>query len=708
MVGRRWRHIVGSRSSLESEKREKFGLIATWTRQRGGTVLSLNQRIGLLAASWVLACIAATSLQAAYTVQRVVNGLNQPMFMTQAPGDGTSLYIVERADSGSQLGRIRKFDLQSQSLTTFLDLTGSIASDGGVLSMTFHPNYQTNGLLYVTSNVNGDNRLDEYRTISGVPTFQRRLVQYSNLANVFHTINQPFFRPGGNSNELFLTTGDGGTQADQAQFNPALIESPTSVYGKLLKFDLNASFPTPATDATHAGVSVVALGLRNPYRASFDRATGDFYIGDVGFLSVEEVDFIPASTFASPPASPLDFGWTSREGMIATQGSSAGGPGSPGDIKPFFEYAHSSSVALPHPSALVGSTITGGYVYRGPVTELQGRYFFSDFVNGKVYSGVFNSATSPAAYNGNNLSNLTDHTVAFENAIGGGANIQFLTSFAEDNAGNLYMVKFGNGFFPPLGQGEIFRIAPGSSLDAVVNRATGAITLINNSGAPISLSSLTISSAFGAIKPTSLTPITGHYDSNGNQTVDNNNAWTITSTAGSNTLFSESSAGDPGMLAVGQQVVLSPASGWVQSPTEDLAISLLTGASTVLNASLAYTGNNGVPFSRSDLNFDGTLTAADWVVFTSYAGSSMAGLSKALSYGRGDLDGDGDSDYSDFKLFKADYTVAHGTGAFEAMIAGVPEPSALMLVVTCAFVPIARRRGSSSRSSHHRVRAVST
>src|SRR4051812_27918209 len=270
----------------------------------------------------VVASLRATASQAAYTVERVVNGLNQPIFMTQAPGDGTSLYVVERADSASDLGRIRKYDLQTHTLSTFLDLTGKITSDGGVLSMTFSPSYQSNGLFYVTSNVNGDNRLDEYKTVSGVPQFQRRLVQYSNLANVFHTINQPFFRPGGNSNELYLTTGDGGTQADQPQFNPALIESPTSVYGKLLKIDLNSSFPTPANDATHAGVSVVAMGLRNPFRTSFDRSTGDFYIGDVGFNSVEEADFIPASTFTSPPAAPLDFGWTSREGTIATQGSS--------------------------------------------------------------------------------------------------------------------------------------------------------------------------------------------------------------------------------------------------------------------------------------------------------------------------------------------------------------------------------------------------
>ncbi|MFO0788472.1 MAG: PQQ-dependent sugar dehydrogenase [Pirellulales bacterium] len=650
----------------------------------------------------MLLVVSATAARAAYTVGRVVGGLNQPTFMTQAPGDGTSLYIVERSDAGSQLGRIRKYDLQTQSLTTFLDMTGSITSDGGVLSMTFHPNYQSNGLFYVTSNVNGDNRLDEYKTVAGVPQFQRRLVQYSNLANVFHTINQPFFRPGGNSNELFLTTGDGGTQADQPQFNPALIESPTSVYGKLLRIDLNANFATPAGDATHAGMSVVALGLRNPYRTSFDRTTGDFYIGDVGFNSVEEVNYIPASQFTTPSATPLDFGWTSREGTIATQGSSAGGPGSPGDLKPIFEYAHGSSVPLGHPSPFYGTSITGGYLYRGPVPELQGRYFFSDFVNGKVFSGVFNPATSPAAYNGQNLTNIIDHTTAFESLIAGGANIQFLTSFAEDNAGNLYLVKFGDGFFPALGQGEIFRITAANSLDAVVNRNTGAITLINNSGAPISLASLTISSTFGAIERNSLTSITGHYDVNGDHSIDNNNAWTITSPAGSHTVFTESSTGDPGTLAAGQQLVLSPASGWIPSPTEDISVALLNAANSVVSANVVYIGNSGVPFARSDLNFDGAVTDADWAIFVANAATSMSGLSKAQSYGRGDLDGDGDNDYSDFQSFKADYVLAHGAAAFAALIQAVPEPSVFSLMAVAgafstAFVPRA------GRSPHRRL-----
>jgi hypothetical protein len=621
-------------------------------------------------------------LRAAYTVQRVVGGLNQPVGMAQAPGDNSSIYIVERSDTGNQLGRIRKFDMQTQTFSTFLDVAGSINSDGGLLGLTFNPDYQTNGLFYTTSNNNGTNALDEYKVVSGTPVLQRRLLQYQNLNNVFHTINQVHFRPNGNNNELFVTMGDGGTQADDPGFNPALIESSSSVYGKMLRFDLTASFPTPATDATHAGVSVALTGLRNPFRSGFDRQTGDFYIGDVGFNTAEEVDYVPASFFANPANPPLNFGWTSREGTIPTTQPGVGGPGSPGDLNPIFDYAHYSN-PLPHPTQLIGSSITGGYVYRGPVAELQGRYFFSDFSNGNVYSGNFDTSTPTANYNGTNLTGLTNHTIAFENAIGGGANIQFVTSFGEDNAGNLYMVKFGNAFFPALGQGEIFRIVPAAAINVVVNRDTGSITLTNNTTAAVNLTALTINSPFGAINPTALTPITGHYDSTGNGSVDGNNPWQITSAAGNNVTFTEVTTGDAGTLGVGQQVVLSAGDGWLKSPTEDLGLSLLVNGSP-LSTSVSYTGNGAHGFTRSDLNFDGALTAADWSVFLTGAYANLSSLSKAEAYQLGDLNADNLNNFADFRLFKADYDAFNGIGAFAVMAGTVPEPNAAILAIFAA------------------------
>lgn len=635
-----------------------------------------------------------TELHADYKVERVVAGLNQPISMKQAPGDNNSIYIVERADSGNTLGKIRNYNLQTGAFSTFLDLTGTINSDGGLLSMTFHPNYQSNGLFYVVSNDNGSNRLDEYKTVAGTPQFQRRLLQYQNLNNVFHTLNEVHFRPNGNNNELFVTAGDGGTQADDPGYNPALVESPDSPYGKLMKIDLTASFPTPATGPTHAGIDVVALGLRNPYRSGFDRQTGDFYIGDVGFNTAEEVDFIPSSQFTNPSAPILDFGWTDREGTVQTVAPYAGGPGSPGDLNPIFDYPHGGA-SVAHPPALVGNSITGGYVYRGPVTELQGRYFFADFVNNDVYSGTFNTSTNPTAYNGTNLTNIVNHSTAFETSIGGGANIRNVTSFAEDNTGNLYIVKFGNSFFPPLGQGEIFRIVnvPANALEVTIDRATGAVTLANSTGAAINFTSLTLSSITGSIYRSGLTPITGHYDSAGNGSVDNNNTWQVTSTPGSTTLFREASTGDQGTLANGASIVYSPSGGWIQSPVEDWAANVQLVGGTTLNAVVRYVGNGGHPLERSDLNFDGSLTAADWAVFIANASTNLGGLSTAQAYGRGDLDGDGDNDYSDFKIFKSDFVQANGAAAFAALTGQVPEPGTLAFgLIGCLVCGAVRRR----------------
>jgi hypothetical protein len=648
-----------------------------------------------IVAAWLLA-IAVNSSRGAYTVERVAGGLNQPMYVTQAPGDNTSLYIVERADPGNQLGRIRKYNLQTQALTTFLDVSGSIVSDGGLLSATFHPEFQSNGLFYVVSNNNRVNALDEYKVTGAAPQLQRRLLQYPNLDNVFHTMNQALFRPNGNHSELFVTTGDGGTQANESNFNRTLIESPTSPYGKLLKIDLTLPFTTPASaPGPGTGVSVVALGIRNPYRASFDRQTGDFYFGDVGYNTAESVDFIPGGHFANPTAPVLDFGWTDREGTTATVAQYAGGPGSPGDINPIFDYAHGGQ-PLPHQSVIFGQSVTGGYVYRGPVSELQDRYFFADFFTGNVYSGTFDPDTNPATFNGTNLGGVQNHTANFEALIGGGANIQFLTSFGEDNSGNLYLVKFGNAFFPPLGQGEIFRITPvvSNTIAVEVNRDTGAITLANMSGAEITFSALTLTSAFGAIDASALTPITGHYDESGNGAIDPFDLWSITSPPGSPTQFSETSTGDPGAIAAGESIVFSPAGGWIRSPTEDLFASLLLGDGTVLNATVSYTGNGGSPFLRSDLNFNGAVDLADWSLFVASSYAALTGLNRAEAYAVGDLDADGDNDHADFLLFKSDFNVANGAGAFESRILRVPEPTTLGLAIGIAGCLLTRDRCS--------------
>ncbi len=134
----------------------------------------------------------------------------------------------------------------------------------------------------------------------------------------------------------------------------------------------------------------------------------------------------------------------------------------------------------------------------------------------------------------------------------------------------------------------------------------------------------------------------------------------ITTAAGNHLQFSEMSTGDPGAISAGEEIVLSPAGGWLPSPREDIFASLTLGNGTLLNASVTFSGNGGIPYSRGDLDFDGVIDVADWSVFVTNNYSSLTGLSGAQSYALGDLDGDGDNDYTDFRLFKSDFNLANG------------------------------------------------
>ncbi|TWT38070.1 hypothetical protein KOR34_30380 [Posidoniimonas corsicana] len=375
----------------------------------------------------------------------------QPTYVTQAPNDNNTLYIVERTEASninSEVGRILRFDPQTNASSTYLDLHGAVNADGGIATLAFHPDFGNNGLFYVAMNSNtggGDrNRLLEFHDSgAGAPTLSRTLLDYPRLANNFHTINWVGFQPGDASHQLYVTTGDGGTQAAQTQFNPALIEDPNSPYGKILRFDLEADFASSASDATHDGIEVVSLGHRNPYRASFDQQ-GNLFFAEVGFNQVEELNFLSAEQIASPEIE--DYGWTAREGTIATPVSGVGGPKGPNDIDPFFDYLHpgvnAASVGYTGETSLRGQSVTGGYL-------INNRYFFGDFVNGTVYSG---------AWDGASLTDIVDHTIELEDALNDG--IAWVASFSADNAGNLYILDFGDNFFSNPGTGEVFKLSP--------------------------------------------------------------------------------------------------------------------------------------------------------------------------------------------------------------------------------------------------------
>ena len=178
-----------------------------------------------------------------------------------------------------------------------------------------------------------------------------------------------------------------------------------------------------------------AYGLRNPWRNSFDRETGDLYIGDVGQGSREEIDYQPASSSGGE-----NYGWRLREGTIATPATGIGGAKPADAVDPIYEYPRGTG-------DLEGRSVTGGYVYRGPIQSLQGTYFFADFINNRIWS-LRHDGSNPSNFDGTNYVDFTDWTEMLEPDVG---TINSIASFGEDALGNLYIVDLG---------GEIFMVIP--------------------------------------------------------------------------------------------------------------------------------------------------------------------------------------------------------------------------------------------------------
>lgn len=230
-----------------------------------------------------------------------------------------------------------------------------------------------------------------------------------------------------------------------------------------------------------------------------------------------------------------------------------------------------------------------------------------------------------------------------------------------------------------------------------VNRDNGVMRLINTTGGPLNgLESYSITSNVGALDPNGWTPITDNYDNSagpGDGSVDADDDWAIG--ASSSLAFNESAqGGDGGTLASAQEVVLSTSGGsWVKNPMEDLRMELLFAGGVTRRANVNFVGNGGKRFEVGDLNFDGSLTEADWSIFIAGAETDLSGLSIPEAYQRGDFDGDGVNSIQDFGAFKTAFDAANGAGAFAAMLANIPEPgSATLFTIAGALLAVVRRR----------------
>jgi glucose/arabinose dehydrogenase len=341
-------------------------------------------------------------------LETFASGFSSPVAIVNA-GDAR-LFVVQRG------GAIRILNANGTINTTnFLTLTSATISSGGergLLGLAFHPNYATNGYFYVNYTRTGDGAtvIARYSVSSTNPN-----VADASSALVLLTIAQPFSNHNGGSlvfgpdGFLYIGMGDGGSANDPNNSGQNI----NTLLGKMLRIDVNSGTlygipPTnPFAGATAGADEIWAVGMRNPWKFSFDSQTGDLWIADVGQNAIEEINKAPST------AAGLNYGWRCYEGNspFNTTGCSI----ITNYVFPVTDYTHAASG---------GCSITGGYVYRGATyPNLQGKYVFSDYCNNKIgyISNTGGAITWSTAFSGN------------------------ISTFGEDVNGELYVAGITNG-----------------------------------------------------------------------------------------------------------------------------------------------------------------------------------------------------------------------------------------------------------------------
>jgi len=322
---------------------------------------------------------AAAAAAPALVLEPLVSSLGSVTGITNA-GDNRLFLTLQQ-------GRIVIWDGSRVLDTPFLDVTTRISAGGerGLLSTAFHPGYADNGFFFVYyTDPNGDVTLARYR-VSGDPNVADAssgvtLLTIPHPVNANHNGGQLQFGPDG---YLYMGPGDGGSGDDP----PCNAQRSDVLLGKLLRLDVDPDITNPPFYAIPAGNPFVgnggpdqawAKGLRNPWRFSFDRATGDLYIGDVGQGAREEVDFQPAGDPGGE-----NYGWKVMEGTQCGNGGTASCPAAtppchdPSYVLPILDYTHDNG----------NCTVIGGYVYRGAsIPDFYGRYIYGDYCSGTIWS----------------------------------------------------------------------------------------------------------------------------------------------------------------------------------------------------------------------------------------------------------------------------------------------------------------------------------
>jgi len=401
-------------------------------------------------AIWVgMLFVSPARAQTSFTAQRVAAGLTQPLYLTAPPGDINHFFIVQKT------GQIGVLDLRTGVVNRkpFFNIQRLLATTGeqGLLGMAFDPKYATNRKFYLNFTMpggafgNGVTHVSQFQVPVGKHRkrkFREKILLRFDHPQTNHDGGWIGFSPrAGDDNNLYIGTGDGGGMNDQG---PGHIEpggnaqSNTTLLGKILRVHVQSnlgriSIPSdnPFFGSSTSRPEIWVLGLRNVYRASFDRQNGRMFIGDVGQNTREEIDVQEASN----PGGGENYQWRLREGTLATPTGNppVGGPAPLGSVGPIIDYGRST-----------GGTIIGGYVYRGTqVPALQGTYVFGDYLSGKIFT---------LNYNGTTVSNSQDITSQLFPTRQGGFNLSSPSSFGEDANGELYITD--------LGSGSVYKIVP--------------------------------------------------------------------------------------------------------------------------------------------------------------------------------------------------------------------------------------------------------
>lgn len=399
----------------------------------------------------------------------VTTGLLSPLYVTNAHDTTNRLFIIERG------GVIKVLQPGSSTPTVFLDITTRVLSGGerGLLGLAFHPDYSTNRrfFVYYTRQTDGAIIVAEYGASASNP----------NVANTTETVFLSIPHPVSNHNGgmiefgpdgyLYIGTGDGGGANDPDNNAQNL----NSLLGKILRIDVDnpgagVPYSSPSTNpffgTTMGADEIYAYGMRNPWRFSFDRTTGQLYAGDVGQGAREEIDIITLGG---------NYGWRIMEGTICNPAFNQGNcTPPPGHDPPLAEYSHSGGRC----------SVTGGYVYRGVQSSLPtGAYVYADYCTGEIFQLLGGTQTL-----------LLDTTFN-------------ISSFGESESGEIYVVALG---------GSVHRIinpsAPPRSTIGVYRPGTSVFYLrnSNSAGAP------NISAPFGAVGDL---PVVGDWDGDGVTTI---------------------------------------------------------------------------------------------------------------------------------------------------------------------------------------------